>query len=67
MPNLTIYVPRDLAEQLRHHDVKVSRACQTALRRQVRLAERRRSGDGMIAAVDRAVPARRLSDRGGAA
>jgi hypothetical protein len=40
MPNLTIYVPKDLAAQLARHDVAVSRTCQNALRRKVRIAER---------------------------
>jgi len=41
MPNVTIYVDRDLASQLRAHDVKVSLTCQRALRRALRVAERR--------------------------
>ena len=40
MPNLTIYVPRDLADELRHRDIPVSRTCQVALRRKVRLHQR---------------------------
>jgi len=40
MPQLTIYVDRELAEQIREHGVQVSKVCQAALRRKVRLAER---------------------------
>ncbi|HEY1716205.1 MAG TPA: hypothetical protein VGG07_25130 [Solirubrobacteraceae bacterium] len=40
MPNVTIYVPRDLHEQIRVHDVAISRTCQNALKQQVRLAAR---------------------------
>jgi hypothetical protein len=40
MPNLTIYVPDDLAAAIREHDVPVSATCQAALRRKVKLRER---------------------------
>lgn len=40
VPNLTVYVPRDLADELREHDINVSRVCQAALRRKIRLAQR---------------------------
>ena len=42
VPNVTIYVPRELAEQVRAHDVPISATCQTALARKVRIAQRRR-------------------------
>ena len=41
MPNLTIYVPRELAEKVRAHKIPVSSACQAALARKVRVIERR--------------------------
>lgn len=41
MPNVTIYVPDELREQLRAHDINVSRVCQAALARKVRQRERR--------------------------
>lgn len=41
MPQLTIYVDRDLAAATRKHGVKISETCQAALRRKVRIAERR--------------------------
>ena len=40
VPNLTVYVPKDLADELRRADINVSRVCQAALRRKVRLAGR---------------------------
>lgn len=40
MPNLTIYVPDDVAAGLRRHDVAVSKTCQAALRRKIRMADR---------------------------
>lgn len=41
MPNVTIYVPDDLAREIRAREIPISRTCQVALRRQVRLAQRR--------------------------
>jgi post-segregation antitoxin (ccd killing protein) len=41
MPQVTIYVDRDLAEQIRSHELATSAVCQRALRRAVRIAERR--------------------------
>lgn len=41
MPNLTIYVPQDLADSLRKSGIPVSLTCQRALRRQVRVLARR--------------------------
>jgi post-segregation antitoxin (ccd killing protein) len=38
--NVNIYVPADLHAQLKRHDINVSQACQAALRRKVRVAER---------------------------
>lgn len=52
MAQLTIYVDRALAEQVRRLDINVSRACQASLRRQVRLAERRAAVHGTAAMID---------------
>lgn len=41
MPALNVYVDRELAEQVRRLEVPVSATCQAALRRRVRVAERR--------------------------
>ena len=41
MPNITIYVPGDLAAGIRRHDIPISKTCQAALNRAVRLRERR--------------------------
>lgn len=40
VPNLTIYLPDDLAADVRAAELNVSRVCQVALRRKVRAAER---------------------------
>lgn len=51
MPNLTVYIPRDLADDLAAVDVATSHVCQRALRRAIRLEQRRRSGDEMAIGV----------------
>lgn len=43
MPNLTIYVDRELEAEIRAHDVPISLTCQRALRRQARIAGRRQA------------------------
>lgn len=40
MPNVTIYLPDDLAAKVREHQLPVSKVCQAALARKVRFAER---------------------------
>lgn len=40
MPNLTIYVPDELAAEVKLYGLPVSKVCQVALRRKVRAAER---------------------------
>lgn len=40
MPQVTIYVPRDLYDLVRAHHVKISRTCQVALRARVRAIEK---------------------------
>lgn len=62
MPNLTIYVPQDIADELGTLKIPVSRACQGALRRQIRLAKRRQAGERMITAQD-AAAAKRAKQR----
>ena len=42
VPNVTIYLPGELAQQVRAHGVPISATCQTALARKVRIAQRRR-------------------------
>lgn len=44
MPNLTIYVPDELAERLKDRDLNVSRTCQAALAREVEQEARRKRG-----------------------
>ena len=44
MAQLTIYVDRALGALIREHDIPVSVTCQRALRRAVRIAERRAAG-----------------------
>ena len=44
MAQLTIYVDRALGVLIREHDIPVSVTCQRALRRAVRVAERRAAG-----------------------
>lgn len=44
MPQLTIYVTKDLERAIRTHNIPLSQTCQAALARRVRLAERRRQG-----------------------
>lgn len=41
MPNATIYLPRELAEQARLHGIPLSSTCQKAIARQVRISQRR--------------------------
>lgn len=41
MPNVTIYLSADLAEQVRRHQVPISATCQTALARKARAAQLR--------------------------
>lgn len=41
MPNATIYLPRELAEQAKLHKIPLSITCQRAIARQVRLSQRR--------------------------
>ena len=43
MPNLTIYVDRELEAEIRAHAVPISLTCQRALRRQARIAGRRQA------------------------
>lgn len=49
MPNLTIYVPRELAEQVRRHNVQISATCRVALARAVR--QRERAAQNEVAAI----------------
>jgi post-segregation antitoxin (ccd killing protein) len=41
MPQVTIYLSRDLAEAVKRHGLPVSETCQTALRKAVAQRERR--------------------------
>ena len=63
MPNLTIYIPQDLADELRHRNINVSRTCQAALRRKVRLANRGHrlvhDGAGRVVGYSQTVPGER--------
>lgn len=43
VPNLTIYVDRELEADIRAHGVPISLTCQRALRRQARIAQRRQA------------------------
>jgi hypothetical protein len=40
MPNVTVYLPPDLHLEVKRHDLNVSKVCQNALRRKVRMAHR---------------------------
>lgn len=58
MPNVTIYVDRDLAAAIAKHKIPTSKTCQAGLRRAVRVAERRAEAEAM----GRAHPGRDLAD-----
>lgn len=66
MPNVTIYLDAELAEQVRVYNVAISATCQKALRRMVRVQQRRlgaqraayaHGGNGQPDVLDPARPA----------
>lgn len=63
VPHLTIYVDRDLRERLSGLNINVSAACQAALRRKVRVAERVLAGDPGAIAAEAYTAARRERDK----
>lgn len=67
MPQVTIYVPPDLHEQIRELDLNVSAACQGALRRKVRVAQRAANGDPRAGHAVGRIKRRADAERSGAA